>query len=87
MITIVFVFLRVVIKYSAGYFSRYSIIGKERPKASIGLPHIGIGGISLAMVLDFHLIYLDTISKDMLFIIAGSMLISALLSSLINKFY
>jgi hypothetical protein len=44
-----------------------------------------MGGIALAIVLDFHLSYMNEISQAILFIASGSVIANALISSKIIR--
>ena len=82
---IAFVVLRIALKYSAGFLSRYLIYPSQRPPRTIGLPHVGMGGMALAIVLDFHLSYMNETSQAILFIVAGSVIANALISSKVMR--
>lgn len=82
---IFFVVTRIVLKYLSGYTSRYIFLSDQRPPKTIGLPHLGMGGIALAIVLDFHLSYMNEVSQAILFVVSGAVIANALISSKIIR--
>ena len=57
------------------------IIQKEKIPANNGLAHIGMGGVALAMVLDYHLAVNSELSEFFVFLSAISVLGNVLISS------
>jgi Kef-type K+ transport system membrane component KefB len=81
LIALVFIVLRFLSKIIAGYISRQVIIEKEKIPANNGLAHIGMGGVALAMVLDYHLAVNSELSEFFIFLSAISVLGNVLISS------
>ena len=84
-LALLMVILRVLMKYFSGYMSRLPLVSAERPDSRIGIPHIGMGGIALAMVLDFHISAMNLFSQNLLFIISVMTITNALLSTMVFK--
>ena len=76
-----FVGIRLMSKMLAGAISRQVIVEKEHIPVNNGLAHIGMGGIALAMVLDYHLSIQSEMSEFFVFLAAISMLVNVLISS------
>jgi Kef-type K+ transport system membrane component KefB len=77
---IIFIFLRVMIKFFSGYIARLSIMAKERPISTIGLTHLGMGGVSLAMALDYYRMDANPMSYIILVLSVGAVLLTDLFS-------
>lgn len=84
-IILIFIILRVCIKYISGYIARSPILANERPLPAIGLAHLGMGGVSLALALDFYHMDSNSASYLILVISIGSVLLTDLLSLRIVK--
>ena len=84
-LVILFIIIRFLLKLSSGFAARLSIIPQERPIKTIGLPHLGMGGLAVAMILDYHVSYPTELSQSLLFAIAFSMIITTLASPRIFK--
>lgn len=76
-----FVVIRLLGKIMAGLISRQIIIEKDQIPHANGLAHIGMGGVALAMVLDYHLSVNSTMSEFFVFLTAVSVLVNVLISS------
>ena len=72
----IFVVVRYLLKYVAGYIARLPIIHAERPVSTIGFAYIGIGGIGLAIALDFYLANITETSVIILVLVSGMLLIN-----------
>jgi Kef-type K+ transport system membrane component KefB len=81
LIMIFLVILRVLIKYLAGNFARRPFKTFKQHDPRIGLPKIGMGGIALAMALDFHLSTHDEFSRIVLFIVAAMAITNVVIST------
>jgi hypothetical protein len=84
-LVLVFIILRVVFKYLAGYLARMSIISGGRPPRTVGIPHLGMGGLAVAIILDYHVSYLDKFSSSLLMVVALSMVINTMVSPRLYK--
>jgi Kef-type K+ transport system membrane component KefB len=84
-LVLVFIVLRLVLKYLAGYLARMSFISTGRPPKTIGIPHLGMGGLAVAMILDYHVSYLDEYSSSLLLVVALSMIINTMVSPRLYK--
>lgn len=80
-----FVLVRVGLKYIAGSISVFSIIESERPNSRIGFTHLGMGGVALAMALDYHLSIATDISHAILFIISGAVILNDIISIKLSR--
>jgi Kef-type K+ transport system membrane component KefB len=80
-----FVFLRYLLKFGIGFIARLPILKQERPLATIGLTFIGIGGVGIALPLDYYLVNSTEISKTILFIVAGTLLLNDIFALKIQK--
>ena len=80
-IMIALVILRVFIKYLAGYLARYPFKAFREHDPRIGLPKIGMGGIALAMALDFHLSSHSDFSQIVLFIVSAMAISNVIISN------
>ena len=81
LVALVFIALRLLSKIIAGLISRQVIIEKEKIPVYNGLAHIGMGGLALAMVLDYHLAVNSELSEFFVFLSAVSVLGNVLISS------
>ena len=79
------VVLRLLIKYLAGNLARYPFESFKNHDARIGLPKIGMGGIALAMALDFHLSSQNEFSQILLFIVSTMALINVVISTAVFR--
>jgi len=84
-ITLVFILSRTIIKYAAGYGARFAIENPRSLPHKIGIEHLGMGGIALAMVLDYHLNFNNLSSQYLLIIVAISVPANALFYSAITR--
>ncbi len=80
-IAMAFVLVRIISKLIAGYFSRQIIVEKESIPLHHGLAHIGMGGVALAMVLDYHLSVSSDLSEFFVFLAAVSVITNVIISS------
>jgi Kef-type K+ transport system membrane component KefB len=80
-----FICLRYLLKWGAGFIARLLIIKKERPIQTIGLTFIDIGGVGLALALDYYSVNITEISKAILFIVSGTLLINDFFSIKIQE--
>lgn len=79
------VLLRILVKYFSGYLARLPFISVEKLDVRIGLPQIGMGGIALAMALDFHLSVGNNISQTILIIISLMSIANVLIATAVFK--
>lgn len=84
-IVILLVFLRITLKYLSGYISRLPFVSVEKLDARIGLPQIGMGGIALAMALDFHLSVMNDTSQAILVIVSLMSIANVLIATAVFK--
>jgi Kef-type K+ transport system membrane component KefB len=84
-IIFIVVLYRFLLKYVVGNMARYSIKSGAKPDHRIGLPQIGMGGIAMAMVFDFHLSVDSQFSQNLLFFVSVMVILNALLSSVVFK--
>jgi hypothetical protein len=77
---ILFIFLRIMIKFFSGYLARLPIMAKDRPISTIGLTHLGMGGVSLAMALDYYRMDTNPTSYIILVLSVGAVLVTDLFS-------
>jgi Kef-type K+ transport system membrane component KefB len=77
---ILFILLRLLIKFFSGYIARLPIMIKERPITTIGLTHLGMGGVSLAMALDYYRMDTNPTSYVILVLSVGAVLLTDLFS-------
>lgn len=64
-----FFLLHIVAKLLAEYVANYTLGRAERHEGWLGFANIGMGGLSLAIILDFNLIYVSHSNESLLFII------------------
>jgi Kef-type K+ transport system membrane component KefB len=81
LIMIVLALLRIIIKYLAGNISRFPFSTFREHDSRIGLPKIGMGGVALAMALDFHLSSQDNFTQMILFIVSAMAITNVLVST------
>jgi Kef-type K+ transport system membrane component KefB len=74
------VILRIGIKYLAGSLAGYPFRKIRVHHSGIGLPKIGMGGVALAMALDFHLSSQNDFSQIILFIISAMAIVNVIIS-------
>ena len=75
------VVLRILIKYFAGNLARLSVSSLRNHDSRIGLPKIGMGGIALAMALDFHLSSQNDFSQIVLFLVSAMAITNVVIST------
>jgi len=80
-IVLILVILRIAVKYLAGNLSRISFRTLRNHNSRIGLPKIGMGGIALAMALDFHLSSLNDFSQFILLIVSAMTITNVVIST------
>lgn len=73
---LIFLIIHYFSKLLSGFVANKFLSPKTRFKNSIGLANLGFGGLSLAIVLDFHLSSPSEFSEMLLFIIAVALLIN-----------
>ena len=81
LIMLILVLVRISIKYISGNFSRFPFLSFRNHDPGIGLPKIGMGGIALAMALDFHLSSQNNFSQIVLFIVSAMTITNVLVST------
>jgi len=84
-IILILVSLRVAIKYLAGNLARYPFQSTRIHDSRIGLPKIGMGGVALAMALDFHLSSQNEFSQILLFIVSAMAITNVVISTGVIK--
>ena len=72
----VFIIIHFVVILISGYLSNAAIQNRLHLSKSIGLANLGMGGLSLAIILDFHLTNPSDFSNMLLFILAVSIIIN-----------
>jgi Kef-type K+ transport system membrane component KefB len=82
----IFLLSRYLLKYIAGYIARLPIMQEERPVSTIGLTYIGIGGVGLALALDFYLVNITDISIAILILVSGTLLINDIFALKLQEF-
>lgn len=86
LLALAFVLVRLSCKLVAGYLSRMVIVEKDKIPKQHGVAHLGMGGIALAMVIDFHLAVNTGLSEFFVLLAAISVLMNVFIASLlINK--
>ena len=81
LIIFIMVIFRLAIKYLAGNLARFPLQAIKNHHSRIGLPKIGMGGIALAMSLDFHLSLQNEFSQKILFIVSVMAIINVIISA------
>ena len=81
----ILVLLRISVKFLAGHLSRYLFKSIRIQNSRIGLPKIGMGGVALAMALDFHLSSLNDFSQIILFIVAAMAITNVIISTFLFR--
>jgi len=76
----ILVILRIGIKYLAGNLARFPFETIRIHHSKIGLPKIGMGGIALAMALDYHLSSQNDLSQIILFIVSAMAITNVIIS-------
>ena len=77
----ILVVLRILVKYLAGNVARLFFNTLRDHDSRIGLPKIGMGGIALAMALDFHISSQNDISQIVLFIVSAMAITNVAIST------
>jgi Kef-type K+ transport system membrane component KefB len=77
----ILVVLRILVKYLAGNVARLLFNTLRDHDSRIGLPKIGMGGIALAMALDFHISSQNDISQIVLFIVSAMAITNVAIST------
>lgn len=77
---IVFIIIHFLVILISGYLSIAVVQNKLHIRKSIGLANLGMGGLSLAIILDFHLTNPSDFSNLLLFILAVSIIINDFVS-------
>ena len=81
MVILSLVFLRLAVKYFAGNLARFPFKSIRIHHSRIGLPKIGMGGIALAMSLDFHLSLQNDFSQNILLIVSAMAITNVIISA------
>jgi len=81
LIVLIMVVFRLAIKYLAGNFARFPLRTLRIHYSRIGLPKIGMGGIALAMALDFHLSSQSDFSQNILLIVSVMAITNVIISA------
>jgi hypothetical protein len=81
LIILIMVVFRLAIKYLAGNLARYPLPTLRIHNSRIGLPKIGMGGIALAMALDFHLSSQSNFSQNILLIVSAMAITNVIISA------
>ncbi|MGD9898287.1 MAG: cation:proton antiporter [Calditrichaceae bacterium] len=77
---IIFLAVTVLTKLLSGFIANYTLNKHSRLKNSIGLANLGMGGLSLALILDFHLISSSEYTPVLLFVLTVSIVVNDLFS-------
>jgi len=81
----ILVTVRIVLKYLAGNLARFPFRSLNIHDSRIGLSKIGMGGIALAMALDFHLSSQNAISQFILLVVSAMAIINVIISTVVFK--
>ncbi|MBD3224503.1 MAG: hypothetical protein GF313_07225 [Caldithrix sp.] len=73
---LIFLAVHIIAKFIAGYSATHVISGMRKIPSSIGLANLGMGGLSLVIILDFHISTNSIFSETMLMIIAFAILLN-----------
>ena len=84
-VALAFMVVRIILKFFAGNIARRAFSFNRQINSGIGLPQIGMGGIALAMVLDFHLSVSNILSDSVMFIVSVMAIGNAILSTAVTK--
>lgn len=76
----VFITVNLFAKMISGYFANFSMSRNSRIHKTIGMANLSMGGLSLAIILDFHLTNVSGYSQLLLFILAVSLVINDIIS-------
>ena len=76
----VFLIIHLLVIFVSGYAANIIIRNKLHLSNTIGLANLGMGGVSLAIILDFHLTNPSDFSNLLLFILAVSIIVNDLAS-------
>jgi Kef-type K+ transport system membrane component KefB len=76
----VFMAVNLFAKMISGYFANFSMSQNSRIHKTIGMANLSMGGLSLAIILDFHLTNVSGYSQLLLFILAVSLVINDIIS-------
>lgn len=76
----VFIAVNLFAKMISGYFANFSMSQNSRIHKTIGMANLSMGGLSLAIILDFHLTNVSGYSQLLLFILAVSLVINDIIS-------
>ncbi|MGD9487491.1 MAG: cation:proton antiporter [Calditrichaceae bacterium] len=76
----IFLAVNVLTKLLSGVMANYTLNKHSRLKKSIGLANLGMGGLSLALILDFHLINSSEYTPILLFVLTISIILNDLFS-------
>jgi Kef-type K+ transport system membrane component KefB len=79
------VIIRLMIKYLAGNLARFPYHSIRNHDSRIGLPKIGMGGVALAMALDFHLSSQTDFSQIILFIVSAMAITNVVISTVVFR--
>ena len=79
------IILRILVKYLAGNLARLPFRSLPVHDSRIGLPKIGMGGIALAMALDFHLSLQNNVSQMILFIVSAMAVTNVIISTVVFR--
>lgn len=85
LIVVLFTVMRLGIKYVTGYLSCLVLESENKPNPKIGLSQIGMGGIALAMALDFHLSMFNQLSRDILFVVSMMAILNVIISPFVFR--
>jgi Kef-type K+ transport system membrane component KefB len=77
---VVFIAVNLFAKMISGYFANFSMSRNSRIHKTIGMANLSMGGLSLAIILDFHLTNVSGYSQLLLFILAVSLVINDIIS-------
>jgi len=80
-----FILIRFIGKVLSGYISRRVVIQREHIPLQSGLAHIGMGGVAMAMVLDYHMATGNNVSGFFVFLTAFSVIGNVIISAFLIK--
>jgi uncharacterized membrane protein YhaH (DUF805 family) len=83
---LIFMLTHFLVLLFAGYAANSITRKRLHMRDSIGLANLGMGGLSVAIIMDFHLIHPSSFSRLLIFIVAISIIIYDLISYKFLKF-
>lgn len=75
-----FIIVHIIAKYTAGIASKTMVREEKMITRSVGLGNLGMGGLSLAIILDVHLLGTTEFTELLLFVVTISILLNDIIS-------